>query len=378
MGELQITDSGTPEFADTAREVTPSDRAALRVIDANANRAAEGLRTLEDYARLVKEDASVSEQLKTLRHLLASALAKLPRTSRLAARSTETDAGTANSPQSEMQRSDLAAIIPAATERVTQSLRCLEEYGKVLSVQFSHSIKQLRYTAYDVLADVELRLADSKQQLASAQLYLLIDCSKPEPEFAKYVAKLAATGVDLFQLRDKQADGQVLMQYARMAMQALAATSAKLIINDRIDIALASGAAGVHLGQEDISLADARRIAGSSLWIGISTHDLTQAQAAEQGGADYIGCGPTFPSTTKTFEEFPGTRFLAEATEAIRLPTFAIGGINAENLCQVQEVGVHRIAVSGVIHNAPCPVASARKLSEALKNKAPESSRTAS
>ena len=271
-----------------------------------------------------------------------------------------------------MLRGSVTEIVPAAVERITQSLRCLEEYGKVVSISFSDSIKQLRYKAYDILADAELRFARINSSLAQARLYLLIDCSKPESEFAKCVAELAAAGVDLFQLRDKKADGQLLMRYARLAQQTLAPTGAKLIINDRIDIALACGAAGVHLGQEDISLADARRLAGNSLWIGISTHDLPQAMAAEQGGADYIGCGPTFPSKTKAFEAFPGTHFLAEATASIRLPIFAIGGINTENVCQVLDAKVHRIAVSGVVHNASDPIATARMLSATLQGKSPE------
>lgn len=378
MGEIEMTASQNPEFSDLCPSSSSADLAALRVIDANANRAAEGLRTLEDYARLVKEDGWVSEQLKILRHSLASALAEVPRTTRLGARNTETDAGTSNSTPSEMLRSNLAEIIPAAAERVTQSLRCLEEFGKVLSAQFSRSIKQIRYEAYDILASAELRLACSRQPLVDARLYLLIDCSRPEPEFVKYVEELATAGVDLFQLRDKHADGQTLMRYARLAVQTLASTNAKLIVNDRIDIALASGAAGAHLGQEDISLTDARRIAGSLLWLGISTHNLEQAVAAEQGGADYVGCGPTFPSTTKAFDAFAGTRFLSEAAKSIQLPTFAIGGINAHNLHQVQEAGVHRIAVCGVIHNAADPIVSASNLSEALRIQAPEPSRTAS
>ena len=140
-----------------------------------------------------------------------------------------------------------------------------------------------------------------------------------------------------FNLRDKTCDGGKLVAYARAAMAALDGTQAKLIINDRVDIALACGAAGVHLGQDDMSLADARRIAGRDMWIGISTHSIEQAVAAELAGADYIGCGPTFPSSTKSFDEFPGLNFLSAVRAQISIPAFAIGGIDSSNLASVIE-----------------------------------------
>jgi thiamine-phosphate pyrophosphorylase len=278
------------------------------VLDVNANRAAEGLRTIEDIARLVREDAVASIWAKSLRHDLAAAISKLDRAQRLAARSTESDAGTTHTTESESDRADWKAIVSAACERVGQSLRCLEEFSKLVDETIGLEFKSLRYKAYDVLAQIELRLA--RERIAkSANLYLLIDCALPIERFAESIRRFADAGTDLFQLRDKSCDGGRLVAYARVALQALAGTNSKLIINDRVDIALACGAVGVHLGQEDMGYADVRRIAGPDLWIGISTHSIEQAIAAERAGADYIGCGPTFPSQTKSFEKFPGTQF---------------------------------------------------------------------
>lgn len=345
-----------------------SDRqSALRVVDANANRAAEGLRTLEDYARLVREDAAAAGGLKQLRHTLAEALGPLQRSERLKSRSTQHDAGTDIHADGELKRDDLASIVPAACERVLQSLRNLEEFSKLLSVPASGAFKQLRYQAYDVLAQLELRWLTGDSLTATQQLYLLIDCSLPLDNFRELLPRLADSGVDLFQLRDKSAAGSRLMQYARAAVAALQGRSARLIVNDRVDVALASGAAGVHVGQDDLSLADARRVAQGRLWIGISTHSLAQAIEAEQGGADYIGCGPTFPSKTKSFDAFAGTDFLAQATAEIGIPLFAIGGINHDNLHQVLRTGCRRIAVSGAIQHAADPCQAAQRMKELLQ-----------
>ena len=336
-----------------------------RVLDVNANRAAEGLRTIEDIARLVREDAVASLWAKSLRHDLATAIAKLDRAQRLAARSTETDAGTAHTTEAESDRADWKAIISAACERVGQSLRCLEEFSKLVDESLGHEFKSLRYKAYDVLAQLELRL--NRDVIAkTANLYLLIDCSLPVEQFAASVRQYADAGVDLFQLREKTCDGGQLVAYARAAVQSLAGTNSKLIINDRVDIALASGAAGVHLGQEDMAYTDARRIAGPDLWIGISTHSIEQAAVAEQAGADYIGCGPTFPSKTKSFENFPGTQFLSEVARRISIPAFAIGGIDSSNVDEVVRAGCKRIAISSAIHKSNSPVETLRYIKSRL------------
>lgn len=338
----------------------------MRVVDANANRAGEGLRTLEDVARLVREDAAATVWLKQLRHALAASLEPLGRGERLRARSTQHDVGTDVHADRELKRDDLASIVPAACERVLQSLRNLEEFSKLLSIPASNALKQLRYQAYDVLAQLELRWLAGQAMTTEQQLYLLIDCSLPLEDFRSQLSRLADSGVDLFQLRDKAADGSRLMNYARAAVDVVKDRAARLLVNDRLDVALACGAAGVHLGQDDLSLADARRVAQGRLWIGVSTHSLAQAVEAEQGGADYIGCGPTFPSKTKSFDAFAGTEFVRQAANHVSIPVFAIGGITSENLHQVLEAGCHRIAVSGAIHHAGDPCQAARQLKEQL------------
>ncbi|MCA9191487.1 MAG: thiamine phosphate synthase [Planctomycetales bacterium] len=346
-------------------------QAAIRVMDVNANRAAEGLRTLEEVARLIREDENVAGWLKALRHELQQTVERgIRRSLLLDARCTATDAGTENHTSSENNKASWREIVPAASERVGQALRCLEEFAKAANCSNVAEFKTLRYKCYDQLARIEQRLLDD-QWLSLAGLYLLIDCSRSVEDFVAYVRSLAEAGVDVFQLRDKQAEGGTLFRFGQALVQGLKGTNARAIINDRVDIALAVGAAGVHLGQDDVTIHDARRLTGSRLVIGISTHNLAQAESASRSGADYIGCGPTFPSRTKHFDSFPGLPFLRQIAHAeLGLPAFALGGISLENLPQVLESGVSRIAVTAAIHQAEDAIIAARELKAYLRSNA--------
>ena len=124
-------------------------------------------------------------------------------------------------------------------------------------------------------------------------------------------------------------------------------------MNDRADIAVACGADGVHVGQEELSVADARRILGPEKLIGVSTHNLDQAQAAVLEGADYIGVGPVFASQTKSFSQHVGPGLVKEICDEVSLPAFAIGGIDLTNADQVAAAGCGRVAVTAVFSGAP-------------------------
>jgi thiamine-phosphate pyrophosphorylase len=137
------------------------------------------------------------------------------------------------------------------------------------------------------------------------------------------------------------------------------------IMNDRADLALAADTDGVHVGQEELPVADARRIVGNR-FVGVSTHSMQQARDAVKEGADYIGCGPVFSSKTKCFTEFVGTEFLTQVVNEIQIPAFAIGGIDLSNVDQVSRSGMHRIAVTGAIRDSDDPVGVAQQLKSVL------------
>jgi len=345
-----------------------------RIIDANLNRASEGLRTIEEFARFVLGDMLVSGDLKSLRHSLAEAANRLDRVLLLVARDTGGDVGTTNKTESELQRPTIAAVVVAASQRVQQSLRCLEEYGKMVNTPFAENIESLRYRSYDMLAKIELKAlqylkTNSSVQRAScshSKLYVLVDCELPIDEFVKRLEVLSHAGVDWIQIRDKQADSRRLVIYSKAAITSLDKSKTQVLVNDRLDIAMAVGAAGVHLGQEDLQISEARRIAPESMWIGVSTHSIAQALDAEAEGADYIGCGPTFPSTTKNFDQYNGVDWLATVAEKVSIPAFAIGGIDASNVERVTQAGIRRVAVNSGVWGSVDPATSARQIREKL------------
>jgi thiamine-phosphate pyrophosphorylase len=197
-------------------------------------------------------------------------------------------------------------------------------------------------------------------RLADAWLYVLIDGGGPierfdEINYRQRVEGLVSAGVHLLQLRDKTLDDRTLMSRARLIRELTRRANTLLVINDRADLAAACGADGVHLGQEDLPVHAARRIVGTQALLGVSTHSIEQARQAVLDGADYIGCGPTFPSSTKQFERLAGLDFLRQVAAEITLPAFAIGGITPENLPQVLEAGMIRVAMSGAVWQAENP-----------------------
>jgi thiamine-phosphate pyrophosphorylase len=341
----------------------------LRILDAAANRAAEGLRVVEDYCRFALDDRYLMALVKELRHDLAQALTALPREDRHAMRETQQDVGTTISTSTEHQRTDAAAVCVASCERVKQSLRSLEEFSKTLAPQVSARLEALRYRWYTVEKAITSRLRLSGSALEKAKLCVLIDNSFTEAK----VRALVAAGVEMIQLRDKNLSDRELLNRAIQLRELCHSPSAEaegclLIINDRVDIAEAVDADGVHLGQDDLPVKAAREILGPRKIIGVSTHTIEQARQAVLNGADYIGVGPTFPSTTKSFEAFPGTKLLKQVAEEISLPAFAIGGITLENLSEVLATGIQRVAVSGAIAKAEEPGELVREIVKQLKS----------
>ncbi len=342
-----------------------SQLAIYRILDASANRASEGLRTLEEYARFVLEDRFLSESAKAIRHELQKALEVVPLDGRLAARSVASDCGTAIVADDEMNRSDLLAVVAAAASRTQQSLRCLEEYLKPISIPAAASVESLRYRTY-TLAAALLPLGKKAERLAQAKLYLLLAADRDLDRFAERVEQLYLAGVDIIQLRDKGSDDATLYRLSQRAAAIARQHNKLFIVNDRADIAAAAGAQGVHVGQDELPVEAVRRIVGADALVGVSTHDLAQVRAAVLDGADYIGCGPTFPSQTKSFGYFPGLAFLQAAAAETHLPAYAIGGIELANLAETLASGIHGIAVANAIASASDPAEATKAFRKVL------------
>ena len=339
----------------------------LRVLDAAANRAREGLRVIEDFVRFVLDDRYLTELCKQLRHDLTAALSQISTDSRMAARETQGDVGTVLTTSSEQRRGDMASVVRANFARLQESLRSLEEFAKLANATLSESFKQMRYRTYTLERAVELTCG-SIERLAKVRLYVLVDGRGSPEEFERFVRSLIDAGVQAIQLRDKQLDDRELLDRARLLRSLTSEMPTLCIINARPDLAALAGADGVHVGQEEVSVKDARQIVGPEALVGVSTHSIEQARQAVLDGANYIGVGPTFPSGTKTFAHFPGLDLLKAVAVEIRLPAFAIGGIAKENLGEVMATGFTRVAVSGAVVAAADPSDAARQLLAALSS----------
>jgi thiamine-phosphate pyrophosphorylase len=332
-----------------------------RILDANANRAREALRVAEEAARFALERPDLAEALKHLRHDLRAALAPLDPRQLLSARDTAGDVGTAISTASEGSRAGTSDVARAALKRLTEALRAIEEYGKVVDAGVAAAVEELRYRAYDLEKRFE-EAARPKGRLAAGGLCVLLTESLCRRPWRDVLRGILAGGARAVQVREKEMPDAARLRRAREVVAAAHEAGALAIVNDRPDLALLAAADGVHGGQDDLAPQEARRIVGPDRLVGVSTHSLSQALAAAEAGADYIGCGPMFQSTTKPQEAIPGPALCAEVTRQAGLPVMAIGGITAATAPQVLAAGARWLAVSSSVCAAEDPEAEARRL----------------
>ncbi|MBI4881937.1 MAG: thiamine phosphate synthase [Planctomycetes bacterium] len=211
------------------------------------------------------------------------------------------------------------------------------------------------------------RPLDVRDRLDAARLCLVLGPGTGAGRDPVDVARAAVRGgADMVQVRFKQAACAERADLVLRLREACAAWRPLIIVNDDLAAALESGADGVHLGQEDLPVPEARRAGGSALLIGLSTHDVSQARAAAGLGADYIGCGAMFPTATKEQAIVIGPALLPRAARAARLPCFAIGGITLENVSILVARGCRRLAAGRAIQEAADPEAAARAFRRAL------------
>jgi len=194
-------------------------------------------------------------------------------------------------------------------------------------------------------------------------LYAILDPEQTRGRSCETVLReLLAAGVAILQLRVKTMAPSEFLELAQRARAETRSRGCKLIVNDRIDIALACDADGVHLGQDDLPLVVGRKLMGDKI-IGISTHAIDQAKEAEQNGADYIGFGPMFGTTTKTTGYTArGVEMLQQIRAAVKIPIVAIGGINEQNVRQVWQAGADSAAIISDILGADDVAAKTKRI----------------
>lgn len=185
----------------------------------------------------------------------------------------------------------------------------------------------------------------------------------------KVVKEAVSGGVDVVQLRERDMTSRETYDTARRLKEALKGTSALLLINDRVDIAMAVGADGVHLGQNGLPVETVRRIIGHGMVIGVSTHDLEEATKAESEGADYVLFSPVFPTSCKPGAVPKGVDALRELQNNIDIPVIALGGINPSTLVEVVRAGITNAAVMSWILTSDNPKNAAEELKAILLQK---------
>ena len=330
-----------------------------RLLDANLDRAREGLRVLEDWARFGLDRPDLVVRTKDLRQRLA----RVHRDRYKQARHTATDPAAGLSHPAQAERVTPARVVAANAARVQEALRVLEEFGRSLDPALAREAARSRYALYDL--ELELMRAgrdgDGRRQLlARCRLYLICGAGA-----AAAVEGALEAGVGIVQYRAKEGEGlddRHRLDEARALRRLCQRHAALFVVNDRVDLALAVDADGVHLGQGDLPVAVARRLLGPDRLIGCSTHAPDQLARALADGCDYVGVGPVNATPTKPGRDPVGLAYVAEAAATCPLPFFAIGGIDAATLPAVLAAGASRVAVVRAIAAAPDPGAATRTL----------------
>ena len=305
------------------RDKTPGKTSIYRILDANLDRAREGLRIIEEWCRFGLNHAELTNQLKQLRQSLAHWHTPEIRS----ARDTPGDPGVELTHPQEEQRSSLQQVLQVNFCRVEEALRVLEEYGKLHSVEMGTACKQMRYQVYTL----ESRLLghQRRQRLYQSHSYLV---TSPSEKLLSVVEAALQGGLSIVQYREKSADDYTRLQAAKQLKDLCHRYGALFIINDRVDLALAVDADGVHLGQQDLPISIARQLLGSHYLIGRSTTNPDEMQQAIAEGADYVGVGPVYATPTKPGKAAAGLEYIRHAAAHANVPWFAIGGIDTNNL----------------------------------------------
>lgn len=309
------------------------------------NRLSESLKLIEDFIRFSLENKSLLTQIRALRH----SFLRVKRSPRAAVfiehRQSKIDLGRGARFDS-VKRSNSMQVITSNLARAKESARILEEVFKVCGPAESRIIKAIRFQIYDIEQNIQQHIA----RQFNLQLYAIIDDTYvKKSKLNKVTRQLVRHGATMIQLRAKGLSDPQFLDYARTIRRNLEGTSVVFIINDRVDIALACRAHGVHLGRDDVPVKTAREIIGDFRIIGASARTLKQAVKAEKAGADYLGVGAVFKTPTKPDAQVCGLGTLRRISRRVSIPVVGIGGITDENYKRVLAAGAAGIAVSSFL-----------------------------
>ncbi len=322
---------------------------SFRILDANLNRASEGIRVIEDIFRFIYEDENISNELRLLRHKIRKSLKNFNEKF-LTKRSSLFDVGLKNSNKKEGldKKNNINELIYANFKRVEEALRCIEENLKIEKLhKLSKLYEELRFDVYNIEKEVTIfKSLDAKKKKITG-IYAIsgeeFSCMRDNVYVAEEILK---AGVKVFQYREKEKKMLYKYEQAKKIKALCNKYDALFIMNDDIDLAILVGADGVHIGQEDIPIKEVRKLVGDNMIIGVSTHSPKEADRAVKEGADYIGVGPIFKTKTKKDVIDPvGLKYLDYVVKNIKIPFVAIGGIKEHNILETKKRGAKCFAM---------------------------------
>lgn len=340
-----------------------SRRLALQVVEANLNRLREGIRAAEEALRYTSQASRLFSALKRLRERAGNREERLRKalgTELIAARELERDAGRTTAERLEVERGNLLSLLTANFKRAQEAARNLEEYCKLLGERTaSTDFKRIRFQLYaheraarllldarQVREQARSRIADA---LAGFPLYLIIDDANTQRQSPEQLAHaFYRAGGRILQVRFKHAPARKLVTLAKRLKREHPRLI--VIVNDRADIAVAADADGVHLGADDLLIADLGEMR-ERLIIGRSVRTPAAMQREVKAGADYLGTTAIFASSTKSHERVIGVEGLGEIARVSPIPCVAIGGITPANFRKVLRAGADGFCAISALAN---------------------------
>ncbi len=322
---------------------------------------------MEDFCRFVLNSAALTERTKTVRHRLSAAVAKMDMSRLLAARDTLADVGVGAKVPEQIYRTNIYDSFTAACKRLVEALRVLAETIYPLNKEAAEDIENLRYTAYTLEKDITV-FSQAASRFAVVRLYVIITSDLPA-HIIHLTHRLIEGGADCIQLRAKGIDDDKLMAVAIEFVKICRESNTLSIINDRVDIAVAAGADGVHLGVNDIPVERARKLQMTPLIVGKSTHSAEQLQLAIAENPTYVSLGPVFSTGTKPGVKPVGVEYVKQGLQMLEgtgIGHVAIGGITLKNIDQVLNAGAKAVAVCSAATETKNPTKACKELKEKL------------
>ena len=328
----------------------PEDLRISQIIDANLDRAREGLRVLEDWARFGLGKKDFVTRIKNFRQILGKNHLEIYKKSR----NYIEDQCKGLNHSEQFNKKNLEKIISSNSARVQEALRVIEEFSRGHNLELSKISSEIRYEIYTL--EIELLNSNIRKKASEIiwenSLYAITD---QKENLLEIIEEILIGGVKIIQHRFKEGNDKDHLKVAIDIKLLCKKYNSLFIVNDRVDIAIASNADGIHLGQDDLDIQTARNLLGESKIIGISANNAIDISNAVKNGCDYLGIGPAFKTTTKANKEPLGIEKIKELTKDLEIPWFAIGGIKKINISLLKNNGIKKVAIVSELMNSEDP-----------------------